>query len=94
MGLLDRFRTWLVDVCSGTDSSDESTSCADIDADTTAAEGSVDSGLDPTLVTETRTESTDDNVDKLREIRNRPVDEADSAASADGVQEPFRDDRS
>ena len=71
MTLLDRLRRWLFDAGDTESSSTEST-------DESAADETAESRLDPDNVTQTRSESDDDAVSQLQDIKGEQVDEEGS----------------
>ncbi len=67
MGTFDRLREWLAGLLGGSAPADGNEAEPD-ESDARASEERND-GLDPTAVTETRTEATSDAVNALREVR-------------------------
>ncbi|MBP1923546.1 hypothetical protein J2751_002589 [Halorubrum alkaliphilum] len=86
MGLLTRLREWFAGLLGGPgpDDADDADGPVPETGDNDGSveepgEGDGDGGLDPTAVTETRSDATDDAVDALRNVR-----ESGPAADADG----------
>jgi len=82
MGLLTRLREWFAGLLGGSGASDPDD---DGDPETVEGDGSAESpgdgdgneGLDPTAVTEKRSDATDDTVDALRNVRESEGPETD-----------------
>ncbi|WP_418286610.1 hypothetical protein [Halorubrum sp. DTA46] len=106
MGLLTRLSAWLADLFGGGNGEESPDASAKGDADrgegdrTGAAEGP-SSGLDPNATTEVRTDTTDDAVDALRDLRQArntasgsndgSTATADHSSAADGDHTPDDD---
>lgn len=69
MGLIERIRSWLSGVFGGSET-------AETPEESDEAVDDAEPSLDPSATTETRSGSTDDAVDTLREVRRTAADEA------------------